>query len=1127
MIPVALSVRSEYSPLSAIPKIADCVSAVKNAGYSALCLADGPGMYGTIEFLSTAQSAGIIPLISLVITVVPDGASQGSLWQGIALDTEGYRQLIRLSTAALTRDSGFEVTGETPHIRVNEWEQADRVLWIIRPENFFSPSQSSSILTSLIQSSFVNKRLDNFFYGHDWRQRGAEEGLAFARAHHIKVCAAPLSEYLHDDQKEAWEVIRAISEKRVTSARNPHDDRRLLTVEEIANACQGTEWWENTMKIPQRVDLQIELNKWEFPRWEVAQGKNADEELRELAFKGAQLKTGELDEVKISRLNYELSIIQQKKYATYFLVVADIINWARSMRIATTTRGSAAGSFVSYAIGIVTINPLTYGLPFERFLNPFRPSLPDIDMDFADYRRHEVLDYVKQKYGVDHVAQIGTFGTMQARAVVRDVGRALGYEYGFCDSLAKSIPLGKQGFPMTLQRALEESSALREQYETNPDAERLINIAKRIEGNVRHCSVHAAGVVIAPRPLDGLVPLQRDPKDGQLITQFDMESVEAAGLVKMDFLGIRNLTVVEQCIALVKQRHGIDIDIENIPLDDKKTFEKLSAGETVGLFQLNGTGMTRYIRELKPTKVTDIMAMVALYRPGPIDVIPEYISRKNGNSPITFPHPSLEKDLEESYGLLVYQDDVLFTTIKVAGYNWEEADKFRKAMGKKIPEEMAKQKSKFYEGCAHHSNLTTKNIDALWKQIEPFAAYGFNKAHACSYGMFAYQTAYLKAQFPIEYMCAVLNSELGNQKACGEAVRECKRLQIPILPPHVAFSSVECSIETLENGMAGIRLGLGAIKNLGENVAHEIVQNRKEKQWEDLGDFLMRGGNHLTKKSLEALSMAGALSHPPLSWGSPQSLVHNCEHMLAWRKNVRDSVVHGQSGLFAATEKNTYTLPPSTKETSESSQVSLWELQTLGCFVTTHPLTGYLQDIPHMRKLLKDVSSYQPETSLILAVRVLDIRLIKTKNQESMAIIHVIDESEENEIVVFPKTYNDQIRVWQNALRTHSPVIVEVKAQEKSGEMRIVSQRVKLMSLDSPPAPSPSSVQKIILKISRTLSPSEIARMRSLLKAYPGNKVVQLEFTTLGRIIETDEAITMSHDLRQKLHREFGILVSS
>ena len=654
---------------------------------------------------------------------------------------------------------------------------------------------------------------------------------------------------------------------------------------------------ENTDKIVKACNLELTLGKWVFPDYKVESGRSYDDELMFLVEQGYAKKHVEKTPETVKRAEYELSVIRQKGYAPYFLVVSDLLRFAHEHKILTTIRGSVAGSLVTYLAGITNVNPLEYKLPFERFLNPERPSAPDIDMDYADNRRDEMIAYARQKYGHDHVAQIGTFGTMAARGSVRDVARAMGFGFDVGDRISKLIPMGSQGFPMTIERALDMVPELMNMYESEADIRRIIDMAKKIEGCARHISVHAAGVVIAPRPLTDFTPLQMDPKgEGKIITQYDMHAVEDAGLLKFDFLGIRNLAILADAIDRVEKIENTKIDIENIPLDDKKTFEMLARGETIGLFQLNGSGMTRFLVDLKPSVIHDINAMVALYRPGPMESIPQYIERKHDNSKVKYLDPRMKDILDQSYGVITYQDDVMMIAIKLAGYSWLEADKLRKAMGKKIPAEMEAQKEKLLKGF-EENGLSAKKAKELWLLIEPFAAYGFNKAHAASYGKVAYQTAYMKANYPEIYMSAVLTAESGDTDMIGEIVTECRRMNIPILPPDVnesfsQFPVVKAAREQVLEGkssepeegekqaraqqsstpVAGkelaqrpptyrIRFGLVTIKNFGQGIADAIIAERKKSgPFTSLADFLDRvRDRNLNKKSLESLIKSGAM----------------------------------------------------------------------------------------------------------------------------------------------------------------------------------------------------------------------------------------------------------------------------
>jgi len=558
----------------------------------------------------------------------------------------------------------------------------------------------------------------------------------------------------------------------------------------------------------------------------------------------------------IERIEYELQIIIQKGYADYFLVFSDIMQFCRDNDIVINTRGSAAGCLVGYLTGINILDPLIYDIPFERFLNPFRPTAPDIDGDFADDKRDLVIKYITETYGKSQVCQIITFGTMLPRVAVRDVGRVLGVSYKKCDRLAKLIPTAPQGRKTNFQWAFETSSELKEFYEKDEEAKRVINICQKIEGNYRHASSHAAGLIISPTKMTDYTPLQWDSEHQMIIAQYDMKIAEQAGLVKMDILGIRNLAILGNAVTLAEKRHNHSIDLLNIDLADQKAFELLAKGRTMGLFQLSGPTMTKYLVELEPNKVQDLMAMVALYRPGPMVNIPEYIKRKKNPKAIKYYHPQMKKWMEPSYGILVYQDDVLYTAIEIAGYDWGEVDVLRKGMGKKIKEVIDSQHIKFVQGAQKHSNLSEVEAEQIWDLVVPFSAYGFNKAHSSNYGMVAYWTAYMKAEYTVEFMTSFMTSEANNLEKIAAAINECKELGIKVLPPDINKSWDTFTIENDET----IRYGLSSVKNLGSDVIRLIIQERESQgEFRNMEDFLDRvsKASSFNKRGVDALIWSG------------------------------------------------------------------------------------------------------------------------------------------------------------------------------------------------------------------------------------------------------------------------------
>jgi len=739
---VHLHTHSHYSLLEAIPKISDLLAAAKADGQEALALTDNGNLYGAIEFYKEAKATGIKPIIGVDFYVAPRSRHDKDRIDErtarlvlIAKDDTGYRNLIKLVSRGHLEGFYYKPRIDRELIE----EHKDGLLAIVpsfegehvralTDNNHDAASQTLAWYRSIFgKDVYAEITHHPEIDGHEKLQ---EKIIALATEAGVPLVAAHDTYYLQKDDAAARELVIKIKNGGVLNreAEDVTTDFSFIAQEKAATLFAKTpEALENTLAIAAACNLELDLGKWVFPNFPIPAGKTHDEVLREKAYAGFATRNLPQSASLTERVDYELSVIQKKGYAPYFLVVADLLRFAHEHRILTNIRGSVAGSLVTYLSHITNVNPIEYGLPFERFLNPERPSAPDIDMDYADNRRDEVIAYARQKYGEENVAQIGTFGTMMARAAVRDVSRALGHSYGTGDRIAKMIPFGKQGFPVTIENSLESVPDLAKAYKSDPEAREILDMALRIEGNARHVGVHAAGVVIAPSKVTEFTPIQLDPKGGKTITQYDMHAVEDAGLLKFDFLGLTNLSTLADARDRVKTRLDIEIDFEKIPLDDKKTFEMLSRGETLGVFQLAGGGMTSYLVDLKPSVIHDINAMVALYRPGPMNFIPQYIERKHDPRKVTYLDPRLEPILKNSYGVITYQDDVLQIAIQFAGYSWLEADKFRKAMGKKIPAEMAAQKEKFVKGCLEHGKMKPDIVEQLWQQIETFAAYGFNK----------------------------------------------------------------------------------------------------------------------------------------------------------------------------------------------------------------------------------------------------------------------------------------------------------------------------------------------------------------------------------------------------------------
>jgi DNA polymerase-3 subunit alpha len=862
--------------------------------------------------------------------------------------------------------------------------------------------------------------------------------IAISKETGIPIVGTWDSHYLHKDDREAHDTLLAVN----TNGKNFKLDGDYSFI----NEGQAREVWkevpeavDNTLKVADLVDIEIPLGSWVFPDFRLDEGETAESQLKKAVYAGIPWRYGEETKEIIDRIEYELDIIKQKGFPIYMLIVGDLIDFARKNHIYTNIRGSVAGSIVTYLLGITVVDPLRFKLPFERFLNPERPSAPDIDMDFADNRREEVLDYAKEKYGEKAVAQIGTFGKMLAKGAVRDVARALGYPYDVGDKISKYIPLGSQGFPMTIDRAMEMVPELQEEYDKDKSTKEIIDMAKKLEGSARHISVHAAGVVISPTVVSDYAPVQLDPKGGKIITQYDMHAVEDAGLIKFDFLGIRNLAILGDAVRIVKKHHGVEIDIEEIPIDDKKTFEMLARGETMGVFQLSSGGMTRYLKELKPTVIDDINAMVALYRPGPMEMIPEYIKRKYNPHLISYLDPRLESILDMSYGVITYQDDVMMISIELAGYSWLEADKLRKAMGKKVPEVMAEQKDKLFKGFIEHG-LSAEKAQRLWDLIEPFAAYGFNKAHAASYGNLAYKTAYMKANYPTPYMTAILTAESGDTDRVAEIIRESNKMGIEVLPPEIneCFGNFTVIHSEDDTKLDNIRFGFYTIKNLGTDISDAIVEERKKNgDFTSMENFLERVKHrNLNKKSLEALLKSGAFD----AFGERGLYFANMENLLAFNKAFANQN-KDQESLFGGDLAPQAKLKLEEAEPATKDEKLLWEKELLGVYVSGHPLEKYKEKLAGKPTVLQVKERGRNDQEIVSAGIIEEMKVIITKKNQRMAFVTIADLTGRIEAVVFPKLFKEHSEVIDN----DKCIAYKGKVSIRNGEKSIILDEIKFI----------------------------------------------------------------------------------
>lgn len=1155
---VHLHVHTEYSLLDGLSKIPKLVTQAKILGMKHLAITDHGSLYGAIKFYKECKAEEINPIIGCEMYIAKRSLKDKEAGKDneychltvLASNFEGYQNLIKLVTTSYLE--GFYYRP-----RIDKEILAKHASGLIA----LSGCNSSEIAKQLIagnpkEATVLTKEYqqifgkDNFYLEiqrHQYEnfksahQAGSEIYNDLDRMEkdekkiisgsqklsndlNIPLVATNDIHYVQASDASAQDAIVCIQTGKTIS-----ETKRLRMIDSPTYFLKSTQEMaelfsdmpqalENTVKIAQKVNIEIPLGKVAFPKFEVPKGTNADTYLRKLCYERVVDKVTMTDDIK-ERLEYELSVISKKGYSTYFLVVSDFVNWARHEGIISTTRGSASGSLVSYAIGITNVNPLIFKLPFERFLNLYRPSLPDIDVDFADNRRDDVISYVRKIYGEDKVAQIGTFGTMMARGAVRDVARVLGLPYVKADRIAKQIPIGAQGFHMSIEIAKKQNKELGSLYESDPEVKELLDLAQKVEGNARHVSVHAAGVVIAPSALTDFVPLQKETTGEKIITQFDMHDVEDVGLVKMDFLGIRNLSILGQAVDIVQQNKGVEIKLEKIPLDDKKAFEILAKGETMGLFQLGGSGMTRYLKELRPTNVFDIMAMISLFRPGPMNSIPEFIQRKHDKAKIKYFDPRMEAYLDQSYGVLVYQDDVLLTAINIAGYNWEEADKFRKAMGKKIPAEMTKQKQKFVDGCVTNGMQESKAED-LFKLIEPFAAYGFNKAHAASYAVIAYQTAYMKANFPVEFMTAVMSAESDDADKIAAAVAECAKMKIAVLPPDINFSQTGFTIEKNKQG-EGIRFGLSAIKNVGRAAIEAIISERELKgEFKNLEDFVKRVNLRVVnRKTLESLIKAGAMDR----FGKRNAMLKVLDELKASNVSLAKTVASGQGSLFGEEElggQNTQGSQISATldsvEEAPKEEILSWERQLLGFYLTEHPLTkvaGKLEKFISCNIVEIDPIIYA-DKSVKLGGIVSSIRTTITKvRQEEMCFLKLQDTTGTIEVIVFPKTYSRD----REHINLDQIVVISGKIEASEDQpLTLIAEGV--ISLDGLEDKTPEEVIDILI-------PSDsdrilLSKIYDLLKENPGNSSTFLALPAengSARKIPVPFGISVSNSLKREL----------
>lgn len=1154
---------SHYSLLDGLPKIDDYINKALEYKMPALGLTDHGTMYGCVEFYQKCKAAGIKPILGCEMYVAPRELHlkhyniDNKVFHLVLLakNEQGYKNLMYLTTVAhldgfyykpridkkilKQHSKGLIATsacmaGEVPRALKNKsFDQTIKIAQeyqnIFGKENFYLELENLGNCPEQIKTN--------------------EQLVKLAKKIKAPLVASRDTHYISPDDKTAQDVLVCINTGKVLTDKNRLDMKDMDL--DFLHPKLMTEYFKdiapevttNTEKIAAECNVNLDLGEWHFPKFQLPTNVSPEDELKKIARSGLAEKFPQADEKIKKRLEYELDVICKKGYASYFLIVSDLIKFARKNKIPTTTRGSAAGSLVGHATGIIPIDPLYFELPFERFLNPYRVSAPDIDMDFADNRRDEVLKYAREKYGYEKVANICTFGTMAARGSVRDVTRVLDLPYNLGDKLSKLIPFGIQGFPMTIKRALDKVKELKQIYDTDSNAKKIIDLAKKVEGCARHISVHAAGVVIAPTILTDFTPLQKAPAgQTEIITQYEMHSCEAVGLIKFDFLGIRNLSILGDAVNLIQKTKNTEINLDNIPLDESETFKFISQGNTFGMFQLGGSGMTKWLIELKPTKIKELAAMIALFRPGPMDSIPEYIARKQGKKPIKYLDPKFEHILKDTYGVITYQDDVMLIAIEFAGYTWETVDKFRKAMGKKIPGLMAQQEKNLVEGCQKHSGWSKEKAETLWKLFDPFKGYGFGRAHAASYSMIAYQTAYLKTHYPAEFMTAVMTAEAQNTDKLVEAVNECSKLDIKVSPPDVNHSRPDFTYISDKE----IRFGLLAIKNLGADISNVIIAERKANgPFQSLTQFLTRvESKNLNKKSLDALIRAGAMD----SLCDRNQMLENMDRLLEFVRYKNKQKNSNQASLFSIIQNGADPMPELNLAPAIVADIKTrlaWEKELLGLYVSGHPFSE-MQEIvnPHITCHCDNIAQTN-NGRLKLAGTISKVSKILTKKNELMLFATLSDTTADIEILVFPKTLEKTAGIWEEdkhilvvgkkSTRDENPKIIAdavyIINKENIKDVILTINNNKIASyqdnnqiLKQNQSVITTNTSSIYIQLPRYFNSEIHTQLKNIFEQFPGRTQIFLTIRQSGalRKIQTEFKVDYNPLFRQKIEDVVG-----
>lgn len=1081
---VHLHNHTQYSLLDGLTRVGPLMDFVMAQGMTAVAMTDHGTLSGAIDFFKEAQAKNLKPILGLETYVAtrkhtdkdPGKDKQRFHLILLAMNMTGYQNLMRLSTIANL--DGFYYFPRIDHELLEQYNEGLIVLSAcmggevgnaLKLGQYEQAKQTASWYKSVFGDRYYLEVQDhghpkNPLYNYEQDQIN-QQILQLSTELDIPAVVTCDAHYLKHEDQEAHEILLCVGTGSFLS-----DEKRMSLKEFPLHVTEPKEliarWGKenpelitNTKAIADRCSINIELGKILIPKFQVPKGEDEKSYLHTLVYHGLAWRYGNIPEAEanemtieavkkilskkiLERTAYELNVIDNMGFNGYFLIIQDFINWGKGKGIVFGPgRGSAAGSIIAFALKITELDPLKYDLLFERFLNPDRISMPDIDIDIQDTRRDEVIQYCVEKYGSDRVANIVTFGRMFARNAVRDVARVLQVPYADADRLAKMIPAPIQGRHIPLEKSIVDDPDLKSEYESNERSKEILDQAMKLEGTIRSHGVHAAGVVIAPDEIVKFAPLEMAQK-GVVTTQYPMGPIEDLGLLKMDFLGLSNLTIIKNALRIVKKVYNEDIDINTIPLDDKKTYKLFQNGDTTGIFQFESSGMKRYLRELKPTEFDDIIAMVALYRPGPMQFIDSFIKRKHGEEKISYLHPKMESSLETTYGVLVYQEQVMQISKELCGFTGGEADTLRKGIGKKIPEVMAKMKSRFIDGAVEHSKADRKDMEKFWKQLEDFAAYCFNKSHAACYGLIAYQTAYLKAHFPAAFMAALMTSDYDDIDRLAIEIAECKHMGLEVLAPDVNESFVEFAVVPKTNQ---IRFGMSAIKNVGIAAVEEILRARELQSFDSLETFLSNVSTRaVNRKSLESLIKAGAFDR----FGQRGVLLKNIDIMLAFASRLQKERLSGQTDLFgnaveSATAKAQLILDM--KEVAlNQREMMQWERELLGIFLSYHPLDSYGDMLAELTVPLISLKPDHDGKNVTVGGAIQDVREITTKNGQKMAFVKIIDQSNELELILFPSIYQQTLGIWER-----DRVILakgKVNAKDRDGNL---GQEVKVLIDDA------------------------------------------------------------------------------